>query len=43
MIMQYMFFYFNVWAKHYELEKNISLESIEKNYNIIREENLKDI
>lgn len=43
MIMQYMFFYFNVWAKHYELENNISLDTIENNYNKIREDLLKDI
>ena len=36
MIMQYMFFYFNVWAKHYELENNISIESIETKYSKIR-------
>ena len=43
MIMQYMFFYFNIWAKHYELENNISIETIENNYNRIREQLLKNI
>lgn len=36
MIMQYMFFYFNTWAKQYELENHISLNSIESNYSTIR-------
>ncbi len=36
MVMQYMFFYFNVWAKQYELDNNITIESIEDNYNNIK-------
>jgi glycosyltransferase involved in cell wall biosynthesis len=42
MVMQYMFFMFNIWAKQRELENNITLKSIEKNYNIIRGEILDD-
>jgi hypothetical protein len=43
MVMQYMFFFFNVWAKHWELENKISLESIEESYNKIRENILNEI
>jgi len=43
MAMEYSFFYFNAWAKHYELENNVTIESIEDNYNKIREKFLKDI
>ncbi len=42
-VMQYMFFFFNCWAKEWELRNNITLESIEENYNTIRREILSDI
>lgn len=42
-VMQYMFFFFNCWAKEWELQNNITLESIEENYNTIRKEILSEI
>lgn len=43
MVMQYIFFMFNVGSKQWELENNITLTSIENNYNKIREKILKNI
>lgn len=42
-VMQYMFFFFNCWAKEWELQNSITLETIEENYNQIRREILADI
>lgn len=42
-VMQYMFFFFNCWAKEWELQNGITLETIEANYNEIRKEILSDI
>jgi len=41
MVMNFMFFYFNVWAKHYEKEQWITLNSISNNYIIEKEKILK--
>ena len=43
MVMQFMFLFFNVWAKQWELENDITLKSIEKNYNKIKDDILKKI
>lgn len=43
MVMQYVFFTFNIGAKQWELENSITLNSIESNYNIIREKYLTKI
>jgi hypothetical protein len=40
MVMQFVFFTFNIGAKQWELENNITLDSIESNYNKIREKML---
>jgi hypothetical protein len=34
---------FNTWAKIWEMENNITISSIEKNYDLIRKDILKDI
>ena len=43
MVMQFMIYMFNTWAKIWEMENNITISSIEENYNLIREEILKEI
>jgi hypothetical protein len=43
MVMQFSFFTFNIWAKQWELENEITLESIEAKYDNIRNKILKDI
>lgn len=43
MVMQYVFFTFNIGAKQWELENNITLKSIEDDYNLIREKYLTKI
>lgn len=42
-VMQYMFFFFNCWAKEWELQNYITLATIEENYNTIRKDILSDI
>lgn len=42
MVMQYCFFLFNIQAKRWEREHGITLESIEKNYDKVKERLLKD-
>jgi hypothetical protein len=37
MVMQYAFFHFNVQAKVWERKNNVTLESIEKRYDVIKE------
>lgn len=43
MVMQYLFFMFNIGAKQRELEHNVTLESVEESYNRMREKVLSDI
>ncbi len=43
MVTQFMIYKFNTWAKIWELENNITLLSIEKNYDAIREDILQEI
>lgn len=43
MVMQFMIYMFNTWAKIWEMENNITIPSIEKNYDLIREDILKEI
>lgn len=43
MVMQFIIYMFNTWAKIWEMENNITISSIEKNYDLIRKDILKDI
>ena len=38
-----MIYRFNTWARIWELENGVTIQSIEKNYNRIREDILKKI
>jgi len=42
MVMQYAFFFFNVQAKRWEREQGITLESIERNYDAVKERLLRN-
>jgi glycosyltransferase involved in cell wall biosynthesis len=42
MVMQYAFFFFNVQAKRWERENGITLDSIEENYDRVKERLLRD-
>lgn len=42
MTLEYCFFFFNIEAKLWELQNNITIESIEKKYDILKEEMIKN-
>lgn len=43
MVVQFMIYRFNTWARIWELENGVTIQSIEKNYDLIREDILKKI